>query len=217
LEERKGKKMANLFKSAICVTNKAYRPYPSLFYFPGLTSKPVWKKEAFPLISDCLIANYQTILNEYLTLVNNNTESDYSTSTGDHKLHSGKWDWYSYVLKGKKQENSPFAKYCPETTKILNSFQNPRLMLNTPFSYSFFSILHPEATIASHTAPCNLRVRCHFPLIAPSDSRLCGMRVADEILSWKAGNPIFFDDAYEHEGFFRVFSALFCSHFYFYC
>lgn len=41
--------------------------------------------------------------------------SDYDTGGdgGEHKLHSGKWDWHSYVLKGRRQE--AFREHCPVT------------------------------------------------------------------------------------------------------
>lgn len=42
------------------------------------------------------------------------------------------------------------------------------LLPGTPFSFSFFSTLYPGSQIAAHTGPCNLRIRCHLPLIVPS-------------------------------------------------
>lgn len=43
------------------------------------------------------------------------TASDYDTGGdgGEHKLHSGKWDWHSYVLKGRRQD--AFRQHCPLT------------------------------------------------------------------------------------------------------
>lgn len=35
--------------------------------------------------------------------------SDYLADQ-EHKLHSGQWDWHSYVLKGKRQ--APFREHC---------------------------------------------------------------------------------------------------------
>ena len=40
-------------------------------------------------------------------------------------------------------------------------------MAGTPFSFCFFSTLHAGAEIAAHSGPCNLRLRCHLPLIVP--------------------------------------------------
>ena len=78
----------------------------------------------------------------------------------------GKWDWHSYVLKGKVQPL--FAEHCPETNRLLQEFHKQAfLMLGTPFSFSFFSTLHAQSVIAPHSGPSNLRLRCHLPLIVP--------------------------------------------------
>ena len=107
----------------------------------------------FDEITQTLQSNYAIILNEYLRLQQNNIKSDYKTNTND-KLHHGSWDWNSYVLKGERMAD--FAMYCPVTSEILESFQQPRLMLNTPFSFSFFSKLGPKGKIDAHYGPCNL-------------------------------------------------------------
>ncbi len=73
-----------------------------------------------------------------------------------------------------------------------------RLMTGTPFSFAFFSTLHGNTSIAAHSGPCNLRIRCHFPLIVPEGD--CGMTVGDETVRWVAGEPVYFDDCYEHSG-----------------
>lgn len=49
-------------------------------------------------------------------------------------------------------------------------------MSQTPFSFAFFSTLRPNAEIKPHFGPCNLRIRCHFPLIVPSNGDV-GMEV----------------------------------------
>ncbi|CAM9735658.1 unnamed protein product [Ectocarpus fasciculatus] len=73
-------------------------------------------------------------------------------------------------------------------------------MVGTPFSFSFFSTLHGGSSIAAHTAPCNLRLRCHLPLTVPSvDTSQCGMRVGGETRPWEEGKCLVFDDSYEHE------------------
>ncbi len=192
---------ARIVQSAVCKTNRFFRPSPSLFYFPGLNTAPIWSGEAFAEITEKLQSNYEVILKEYQSLLHNNVNSDYS-SNEEHKLHIGTWEWYSLILKGVHQGQGGFVQHCPKTTALLQSFQNPHLMTSTPFSYTFFSKLHGKTVISSHTSPCNLRIRCHFPLIVPKAHCLedCGMRVADRIFPWKIGEPIFFDDSYEHEG-----------------
>jgi aspartate beta-hydroxylase len=78
------------------------------------------------------------------------------------------------VIKGKRQVE--FAVRCPKTVELLESFRgDTELMTQTPFAYAFFSTLKAGATIAPHHGPCNLRIRCHFPLIVPDGD--CGMQV----------------------------------------
>jgi hypothetical protein len=68
-------------------------------------------------------------------------------------------------------------------------------------------VLHPGTSIAAHSGPCNLRLRCHFPLIVPKEREsapkthglMCGLRVGSEVHKWDEGKPLVFDDCYEHE------------------
>jgi aspartyl/asparaginyl beta-hydroxylase (cupin superfamily) len=188
---------ATILQSALCRTSVRHRPSPSLFLFPGLSARPVWPSNLFQAHTDLLNNNFQTILNEY-NQIHALRGSDYGVE--EHKLHDGKWDWHSYISKGKRQTD--FAVNCPKTAEILESFNSPKLMVGTPFSVSFFSTMHPHSKISAHCGPCNLRIRCHFPLIVPKSTNIadCGMRIADETFQWKVGQPVFFDDSYEHEG-----------------
>ena len=101
-------------------------------------------------------------------------------------------------MKGIRQAS--FAANCPKTTEILESFASPKLMLHTPFSFAFFSVLNKQSSIAAHYGPCNIRVRCHFPLILPKEISKCGMEIGGKQVEWKVGEPLFFDDSYEHRG-----------------
>ena len=181
------------------------RPAPSLFYFPGIGSKPFYDTEndkiIFQKYHDILRTNFSIILEEYKSVLKDNkyeTKSDYALSKDEHKLNNGEWSWDSFILKGKKQQN--FSIKYPKTSNILESllFEKPALMSDTPFSYAFFSTLKKESKISPHYGPCNLRVRCHFPLIIPKGD--CGMEVGGKIIKWEEGVPLFFDDCYEHSG-----------------
>jgi hypothetical protein len=100
-----------------------------------------------------------------------------------------------------------FAVHCPQTVSLLESIDSPSaLMRDTPFSFAFFSTLHPASSIAAHTGPCNLRIRCHLPLLVPGDAMQpaggeevgCGMEVGPVKVAWKEGEPVFFDDCFQH-------------------
>ena len=165
---------AKLIQSAVCKTNVRHRPNPSLFVFPGLYSQPFYDSSLFPFKSQ-IQSKFTEVKDEYLKLKKQGPQSDYSTKQScetEHKLHSGEWDWNSYILKGVRQ--SFFASNCPNTVELLESLNSPKLMVDTPFSFSFFSTLHKNSSISSHYGPCNLRIRCHLPIIVP-EGKICRM------------------------------------------
>jgi hypothetical protein len=187
------KYFADIVQSAVCKTNIISRPVPSLFYFPGLNTRPVFPTEAFPF-ADELQAKMPVILEEYeqMKALSTSQSSDYKIIKDEHELHKGDWEWNSFILKGKEQPD--FVKHCPETANILNGI--PSLMKTTPFGYSFFSTLKKHSNIAPHTGPCNIRIRCHLPLIVPEGD--VGMNLGGRDLKWTSGKALFFDDCYEH-------------------
>ncbi|CAH0479944.1 unnamed protein product [Peronospora belbahrii] len=188
---------AALIRSALCLTTAKPRPSPTLFCFPGLPSTPWHDTTTFDWIQR-LEANRDVITNEYLklykqrNLLAKNPSNDNGLNNQEHQLHQGQWDWLSYVTQGRRQAD--FAIQCPKTVEILETI--PGLMTNIPFAYAFFSILKPESSIKAHSAPCNLRLRCHFPLFVPEG---CGIRVGNETRQWKEGKAFVLDDAFDHE------------------
>jgi Aspartyl/Asparaginyl beta-hydroxylase len=201
--------VATIVKSAILKTKVGvHRPSPSLFFYPGLNSRPVYDWDSarpndnevttriLSSYGDTLRRNLPTILEEYAKIrASTGGQSDYKLTADEHKLHDGNWDWNSYVLKGKRQ--SHFAVLCPKTVELLESVKSSgRLMTQTPFSFAFFSTLKGKSSINAHYGPCNLRLRCHFPLIVPEGD--CGMEVGGRKIRWEVGKALFFDDCYEH-------------------
>ena len=194
---------ANLSRGAVLRTRNmpVARPSPSMFYYAGLETKPVWTcdnsngkiDQKLNAIKDSLIAGYQDIVDEYLA-IRLNTKNDYQLNKDEHQLHKGKWDWNSYILQGVRQPE--FAISCPKTATILES--TPLLMHSTPFSFAFFSTLHPNTIINPHYGPTNIRLRCHFPLIIPKKSDNIGMNIGNIDVKWREKEPLFFDDTYEH-------------------
>ncbi|EGZ12396.1 aspartylasparaginylbeta-hydroxylase-like protein [Phytophthora sojae] len=179
---------AALLRSALCLTTAKPRPSPTLFCFPGLESVPWHDTSKFEWVKH-LEANRETIASEYLALKRQRealakteqTASDYKVYDKEHQLHQGQWDWLSYVTQGRRQAD--FASI-------------PGFMAGLPFTYSFFSVLKPESSIKAHSAPCNIRLRCHFPLFVPEG---CGIRVGDETRQWEEGKALVLDDAFDHE------------------
>ena len=102
----------------------------------------------------------------------------------------------NYVERGNRVNHELFKEKCPTITDLLESKIGSSLMTGTPFSYTFFSTMSPQASIAPHYGACNLKLRCHFPLFVPEEAFL---RVAGEPRPWEEGKMVIFDDSYEHE------------------
>ena len=127
-------------------------------------------------------------------------EPDYDVNVrgGEHAtdaLHTGTWDWHSYVLSGERQ--AKFAEHCPKTADIVNGLREAGHLFETPFSFCFFSTLQPNSTIKPHVGPMNLRLRIHLPLIVPEGD--CAIRVGPQARQWEEGKALVLDDSYEHE------------------
>ena len=192
---------AQLFASRVLRVPGAHRPAPSLFFYPGLTSKPWWRaREDLGLAA--LEAATPAITAEYLALRDGNgalPPSNYEPEGADHGggLHEGdsEWHWASLIDRGRRQED--MWQRCPQTAAALTAL--PGLCEGSmPFSFAFFSTMRAQSRIAPHNAPVNLRVRVHLPLLVPEPER-CGIRVAGEARVWTPGEALAFDDAFEHE------------------
>jgi aspartyl/asparaginyl beta-hydroxylase (cupin superfamily) len=189
-------------------TPRAQRPAPSLFYCPGLTSRPQWDPSLFPWAKPLAAATGE-LAAEAAALRARGHPSDYNLKQDEHTLHSktGKWEWHSLVQKGRLQPGFQLA--CPATSSLLQQVVGPDLLVGPPFAYAFFSTLGPGTTIAPHYGPCNIRLRVHLPLTVPSSAKTgpetgpdvpgsLGMRLAGETVAWEVGTPVVFDDTYEH-------------------
>mmetsp|Transcript_20142 Transcript_20142/g.56790 ORF Transcript_20142/g.56790 Transcript_20142/m.56790 type:complete len:245 (-) Transcript_20142:3-737(-) len=196
---------ATLQAARVCrIPGNVARPNPSLFYYPGLNSRPWYDIDSSPQFGWVrkLEALTPHIAAEYCAMRNapgGLPPSDYEASASDHgsDLYQGQqsWHWASFIDRGHLRPG--MAEQCPMTASALLSV--PRLCVDSmPFAFTFFSTLRGGSHIAPHCSPCNLRIRVHLPLIVP-DPEACGMKVAGETRRWEEGKALIFDDAYEHE------------------
>lgn len=180
---------ARLLKSAICRVKSFNRPYPSLFFFPGLQSFPFWDVKKIPSIA-YIESNYDVIKKEFQQR-KVDLDNDYKLIDKEHSLHNGKWEWYNFISKGKTQ--GKFKENFPITYDILSNIDE--MLLDLPFAYSFFSVLDKKASISEHYGPCNIRLRIHLGIDIPDN---CSITVAGEQRTWQDGKCIVFDDTYLH-------------------
>lgn len=134
--------------------------------------------------------------NDYLLQSGEATLHKASDAATSHTADAGTWTWYSYVQKG--QRSAEFAALCPKTVEALEAVPDfmPRFG-RMPFPYAFFSVMAGKTRIEPHFGPTNTRLRVHVPLQVPEDG-LSRLVVAGQDLQWQVGEPIVFDDSYEH-------------------
>lgn len=85
----------------------------------------------------------------------------------------------------------PLVRHFPRTLRHLDALPG--------LSSVFINALEPGGRVAPHAGDSNTIVRCHVPLALPADPTRCGIRVADEVRSWRAGEVLALCDAHDHE------------------
>jgi len=201
--------MANVLQGPSILHTSHFRSCPSLMMLPGLRSLPFWtswdgtsnriayQDPAISFICQYMESHVATIQSEYL-VAKELLISDYATGS-EHasSLHSGTWDWYSYMMHGILQNE--FSTHFPKTCSILQPLlEQGHLLQGIPFGFAFISNLHGNSTIAAHTSPLNFRLRLHLPLIVPTEQGV-GIRVGPVTQSWNSGKAMVLDDSYNHE------------------
>jgi ornithine lipid ester-linked acyl 2-hydroxylase len=116
-----------------------------------------------------------------------------SVLPGQRALTQGQ-GWKSYFLVAGGQRVRPHVEACPATTDALGNVPG---LLN-----AFFSILQPGVTIPPHRGPYAGILRYHLGVIVPPGD--CGIRVGQQLLRWREGESLVFDDSVEHEAWNRT-------------
>lgn len=99
-------------------------------------------------------------------------------------------DWLSYTFVYFTIHNDPLCHACPKTVKLLSSVPN--------LVSASFSSLGAGTHVMPHTGYTGAVLRCHLGLRV-SEPDLCGLRVGSDVLRWREGEVLIFDDRHEHE------------------
>lgn len=99
--------------------------------------------------------------------------------------------WKTFFLYGFGFRSDTNCARCPETARLVESVPGMKTAM--------FSILAPHKHIPDHCGPYKGIVRYHLALKVPEPREQCRIRVGDEIVHWREGHSLLFDDTYEHE------------------
>ncbi len=105
-----------------------------------------------------------------------------------HLTRGNDWKTYFLYAYGYKAEKNCAA--CPETARLVASVPGMKT--------AFFSIMGGKTHVPAHRGPYKGLLRYHLGLMVPEPDK-CRIRVADQVVSWREGQSLVFDDTYEHE------------------
>ena len=164
---------------------------PHIWVLPRLTRRTFWNPEMHEALRETVSlledpTNFKGIQEDFRLI------SQKKIGWKINKTPSGRWKIYKLCDQGKIVTKN--SKRCAFTQELLRSL--PLRMKKHVFGNAMFSVLKPGSCIEPHTGPCNYRLRCHLPLVVPPGYKL---QVGKDILEWKEGQVVIFDDSFVHE------------------
>jgi aspartate beta-hydroxylase len=179
------------------------RQRPKFLYFPDIPSTPYldikllpWAPkliEAYPAIraEAAQLISEKLPLPGFLTFKEGDRVEDYLTGS------NAAWDAFFFYRHGKRFDDNHLR--CPNTSRLLESIELCRIRDQAP--EICFSVLAAGSHIVAHYGVTNARAVVHLPLIVPPD---CALNIVDgPTHHWKEGEPMMFDDTFQHEAWNR--------------
>jgi beta-hydroxylase len=99
--------------------------------------------------------------------------------------------WKVFLLMAYGIKSRPSIELCPQTWRIVRQIPGLKTAL--------FSVFEAGKHLPPHRGPYNGVLRLHLGLIVPEAGQRVAIRVGSEVLHWREGEVLIFDDAYEHE------------------
>jgi aspartyl/asparaginyl beta-hydroxylase (cupin superfamily) len=99
--------------------------------------------------------------------------------------------WKAFFFSAYGADFSKNRARCPRTAEALR--------LIPGMTTAFFSILAPGKVLPAHRGVYNGVLRYHLGLQIPASDRSCAIRVNGITRSWSEGQPLVFDDSYQHD------------------
>ncbi|MEO9021591.1 MAG: aspartyl/asparaginyl beta-hydroxylase domain-containing protein [Ginsengibacter sp.] len=159
--------------------------------FSKVSTGPVMKNSEFEW-STLLEENWKDIQSEVNSLLKTDQNlPNIQEIQPQEALLSSDNKWKTFFLYGFGIKAEKNCKKCPATTRVLE--QIPNLLTG------FFSILYPGKHIPAHRGIFKGIVRTHLGLVVPGHLGDCRMKVGNEMIKWRNGKAVFFDDTYTHE------------------
>ncbi|MEM8800702.1 MAG: aspartyl/asparaginyl beta-hydroxylase domain-containing protein [Pseudomonadota bacterium] len=158
--------------------------------FSKVGNPAVFSPDTFPWEAH-ITANAPTIRAEILSALGSGHEIPAIIDVApDHKGLDAEGHWRSFFLWAYGYRIDSLCARCPQTTAIVE--QIPGLLT------AMISVHEPGTHLVRHRGVTKGMVTAHLGLIIPDDLG-CRMQVSDQIIRWREGELVVFDDTYEHE------------------
>lgn len=151
---------------------------------------PVLDNTHFPWTAE-LSAHWQAIRDEAIAVaLQDRPAPSLLAISPDHRGIAEMDSWRSFFLYGYGYAIDENIARCPRTAEAIAAIPG--------LTSAFFSILAPGTHIPDHRGVSKGLITCHLGLIVPQDGDV-RMRVDQQIVRWKEGEVLVFDDTYRHE------------------
>ena len=131
--------------------------------------------------------HYRTIRDEYRRL-----HTREFVPWPERFLYGEGWTIFGLFTAGRPIEYA--ARLCPKTADLLGRIDS--------ITQGGFSRLAPDTHIQEHRGKPKSELRCHLGIEIPPGE--VGIRVGDEMRTWREGECLVFDDTFEHEAWNRT-------------
>lgn len=178
------------------------RQRPKKLFVPGLPTSPYLETHTLPWL-DTLRSTFASIREELSALRQASPDAFRPFLTFTHEEQAQRhlrnhgnapavWDAYFFYRHGLRHDDNHAR--CPQTSTALEACPLNHVRGQAP--EICFSVLTPGTHILPHHGDTNARVVVHLPLIVPAK---CMLNVGGESHTWREGEPVVFDDTFEHE------------------
>ena len=180
------------------------RQRPTFLYFPGLGDAPYhdpylqpWAQRLQDHWSElrreaAVLLEEDTRLRSFLDFPEGAPREQYVSATSAAQAQPA-WDAFFFYRHGERYDDN--HRRCPATSAVLESIDLCRIDRIAP--EICFSFLRPGSRIMPHHGVTNTRLVFHLPLIVPER---CALNIVDVgPHEWREGEPMMFDDTYQHE------------------
>jgi aspartyl/asparaginyl beta-hydroxylase (cupin superfamily) len=167
-----------------------YRPYNELHaYMPHLgPTRPFHDPSTLPICRR-LQDKYETICQEYQTLLDNGMQDNFQSVTSMN--YDSGWQTLVLFYNGHRIPKFPYH-LCPVTTKLLESVPLAGRIAG-------FNRQQPKSGIPMHTDGNNMWLTCQLGIRVPDGGNQASIRVGSETQYWQAGQCLVYDTTYQHE------------------